>query len=144
MGSIKYLLFLFLFFYCAVIAERLPEFSYDYKMLYQQTGLIKAPITFEEVKKEPQPRKKEHFEPKATKQEPFIKGEIQSDLGESTTIRGFHPRIIFRDDRFIKSRLLAKLHSSKNLFFYLGGFKAAGWRSDPRDMGVLAGSGVEF
>lgn len=83
------------------------------------------------------------IKPKVVAEKRVFLAEADLNINEATSIKGPAPKCFYRDERFLKGRFQGRVYTSPSHYYYLGGFRSLWWR-DTRDVGVFAGSGIDF
>lgn len=128
--------------------EKLPPFTFTFNNLAKQVvPPAKKWIRFTLPKQSPLVAKLRHtyhlYKPKALTPNQIFRGEADTNIHEASSIRGVAPKFLYRDLRSIKGRFQGRMYISPRHYYYVGGYRSLWWR-DPSEMGIFAGSGIDF
>jgi len=145
---ILFLCFLVPLHFLSANSEKLPTFSFTLNNLAKRVGPpAKKWINFALPKQSKLMIKlKDSYQlvkPKVLRKNQMFQGESDLNIHEATSIKGVAPRCFYRDERLLKERVQGKVYISPRHYYYVGGFKSLWWR-DSREMGIFAGSGIDF
>lgn len=132
--------------YCTIKLD--VPFAYDFNGLVSND--LEHTLWIKEEFLEPITSYKTHikettvYQPQFQLPKSLFHSEGTQSLLEATPIKGTKPKIVYRNEYFLRSHYMGKWYTTPSSYILFGGSRPVYWRSNPRDMGVFIGQGVEF